>query len=478
MWFVACAQDAGIDTPGSGGKSDAGQDGPGGTGGQDGGFSGSDGGWPTTGFGAPCTKDADCAKGSCIDIGQHQPNQVCVWPCDTNPCPSGAYCGYDPAHGYLCLPDTGNQCAICQTDAECPNVGDRCTPSPNIDRFCARDCSFDGTCPAGFTCVAPAGYPPGKPASDAGAPDSGAIGDAAPPKAAAMCVPANNESCPCDAKRDGVKRLCTSKSGSITCEGTETCNGTSKAWEGCTAGSPQPEVCDGADNDCNGTPDDAPADTLCAAKGTPAHGKWACNFGSCEVGSCDAGWAVYPPSSATQGCTCAIDAGEPNDTCANATDGGSVTDANTTAVTLKGTLSSDADVDWWKFSTVDSDETTTNSYHIKMVFSAPASNSEFVFDVIRGDTCATPDAKHSELTSYDWCVDGTGSVGGKAVGEKACGATAAIHCGPHSKSYLVRVRRKAGTAGTCTQYALTVTAKGGGTCDFTQACDPQIDENL
>jgi len=171
-----------------------------------------------------------------------------------------------------------------------------------------------------------------------------------------------------------------------------------------------------------------------------------------------------------------VDAGEPNDTCAKATSAGSVTDANTTALTLKGTLHSDSDQDWWKFDTVDAAEGTTNSYHIRIVFSAPASNSEFEFDVIRGDTCSVPDVKHSKLTSYDWCVDGTGTVGGKTVGEKSCGATAAIHCGPHSKPYYVRVRRKAGAAGTCSQYTLTVTAKGGGTCDFTQACDPQIDD--
>jgi hypothetical protein len=38
------------------------------------------------------------------------------------------------------------------------------------------------------------------------------------------------------------------------------------------------------------------------------------------------------------------------------------------------------------------------------------------------------------------------------------------------------VRRKAGATGTCSQYTLTITAKGGGVCDFAQACDPQINE--
>ena len=136
-------------------------------------------------------------------------------------------------------------------------------------------------------------------------------------------------------------------------------------------------------------------------------------------------------------------------------------------------------MDWWKFDTVDSDEGTTNSYHIKVSFSAPTTNDEFVFDIVRGDPCTdTPDAKHTSLTSYDWCVDGSGTVGGKTVGEKTCGTTAPIHCGPHSKPYYMRVKRKTGATRSCTQYTLTVTAKGTMTCDFTQACDPQIDDNL
>jgi hypothetical protein len=100
----------------------------------------------------------------------------------------------------------------------------------------------------------------------------------------------------------------------------------------------------------------------------------------------------------------------------------------------------------------------------------------FVFDVVRGAVCGTPDSKHSDLTSYDWCVDGTGTVGPNTVGEQSCGATAPIHCGPHGKPYFIRVKRKPGATPTCSAYTLTVTATGGGTCDFTQACDTQIDE--
>jgi hypothetical protein len=243
------------------------------------------------------------------------------------------------------------------------------------------------------------------------------------------------------------------------CEGTEQCNGATGKWEGCTAGAPQPEICDGADNDCNGTPDDGTPDKLCASQGNPAHATWACNVGQCEIASCDSGWVNYPPTlPPSAGCPCDI--------------------GNTTALNITGRLTSDADSDWYTFDTVDSDEGSTNSYHLKIGFSAPPSNGEFVFDVVRGGACKVPDAKHTELLDYDWCVDGSGKVGGKDVGEKSCGPTAPLHCGPHGKKYFVRVHRAIGVAGTCAQYTLTVTAKGGGTCDFTQACDPQVDENL
>jgi hypothetical protein len=470
IWFgfVACATDPGLDTP-KGGKKDASGDGSGGGGGIPSGDA-----WPQGGFGSPCTVQTDCIEGKCVDTGQGKPKLTCVLPCKTtgNACPNGAYCTFHPDEGYICVPDVGNQCSKCISDADCPSTGDKCVPSPKIDRFCARDCSYDSQCPAGNVCVAVGDYPPDAGAS---APDGGSVGDAgSPTKPLKMCVPSGNESCPCNAKRDGVKRVCTSTSGSVVCEGTETCNGSTSKWEDCSASTPKPEICDGADNDCNGTKDDGTPAALCGT--APPHATWTCNVGVCEVEACEDGWSQFPPGNPSAGCTCQTDTGEPNDTCATPKASGSVSDANTTALTLSGHLSSSSDVDWFQFDTVDSDEGTTNSYHIKIVFSAPATNNEFIFDVVRGAVCGTPDAKHSDLTSYDWCVDGTGTVGGNTVGESSCGPTAPIHCGPHGKPYFIRVKRKPGATPTCDEYKLTVTAKGGGSCDFTQACDTQIDE--
>lgn len=465
-WAVSCAKGANVDPA------------PAGAAGFDGGMETSV--FPTLTLGSPCKTGSDCESGQCSYVGQGR--RVCTERCvQGTPCPEGSYCAFDPNAGYVCVLSNHNQCAECENDSNCPNPGDHCAVTPKyLDHFCARDCSFDGVCPAGFTCVPTDGY--GPTTGDAGAAPS--PGDAGP--SARMCVPVDNQSCPCNAQRNGVQRTCTQTSASMTCGGTETCNGGTGQWEGCTAGTPQPESCDGADDDCDGRVDNGTDQELCQrATGltAPPHGQWKCDSaaGACVVGACDPGYAKYPLSlPATQGCPCKVDAAEPNDTCGQATDAGSVSDANASSLNLIGTLSSDTDVDWYKFNTVDSDEGTTNSYHVKIKFTLPADASEFVFDVIRGNQCGTPDAKHSNLSSYDWCVDGTGTdASGATIGEQKCGPNGPIHCGPHTKMYYVAVHRKVGAAGTCTQYQLTVTAKGTGSCDFSQttgACDPQVND--
>ncbi len=85
-------------------------------------------------------------------------------------------------------------------------------------------------------------------------------------------------------------------------------------------------------------------------------------------------------------------------------------------------------------------------------FTQPSPNNEFVMDVMRGPCNDTPSGAGTGITSYDWCVNGSG--GNK--GEAPCGLSTANvpHCADHSSPYYVRVYRKAGATGTCTAYQI------------------------
>ena len=138
---------------------------------------------------------------------------------------------------------------------------------------------------------------------------------------------------------------------------------------------------------------------------------------------------------------------------------------------INGTLSSDADVDFWVVNTVDAAEANTNSYHVSIDFAAPTPNDEFIFDVIRGGACSeSPSGPASAITAYDWCVNGSYAGPNGMEGEAPCSATGPVHCNNNSATYFIRVHRRPGATGTCSQYSLSVTAKGGDPCDFTVKC--------
>jgi hypothetical protein len=144
-----------------------------------------------------------------------------------------------------------------------------------------------------------------------------------------------------------------------------------------------------------------------------------------------------------------------------------VSDAAPNSIVITGSLSADADVDFWSFDTVDTAQGNTNTYHVSIDFTAPAPNDEFVVDVMRGSVCSdSPSGASTGITSYDWCVDGNDGN----QGELNCGPQAPVHCGNHTSQYYLRVSRKPGVTPTCTQYQITITATGGDPCVFPQQC--------
>jgi hypothetical protein len=298
--------------------------------------------------------------------------------------------------------------------------------------------------------------------------DAGGDGGTKPPVPTKWCVPNSGASCPCNDQRNGVSHDCHNTNAFGDCAGKESCDGKSGKWQGCTASTPKVEACNGKDDNCNAQVDEGNGDALCSSSGPPPpNSGWTCKAGACSLGACDPGWTAYPPGPLSNGCQCPVEVGEPNGSCATAKDAGMVSDAGG-SVLMQGTLSADNDVDFWKFNAVDTNEVTTNSYHVSIDFTGPSPNTEFLIDVIRGAACSdVPSGVSTALVSYDWCVSGAAA----GFGEMPCGDADGIsHCNDNSSTYFVRVYRKPGTVGTCTPYILTATAQGGAACDFTKQC--------
>ncbi|MCP4641510.1 MAG: hypothetical protein GY851_13795, partial [bacterium] len=143
--------------------------------------------------------------------------------------------GYFVFNAVTCASEDAMLCVPCEASADCYGSQSRCMQiNPDDPRsFCGRDCGGSGglstTCPDNYECSDVAG----------GAP---------------QCLPVTND-CDCTIANEGLSRPCSRANAHGTCTGQETCIGTT-GWTGCSAAEPEPEVCDGADNDCDGLLDE------------------------------------------------------------------------------------------------------------------------------------------------------------------------------------------------------------------------------
>jgi len=95
----------------------------------------------------------------------------------------------------------------------------------------------------------------------------------------------------------------TTTCGTGECQRTvQRCTGGSQTT--CTPGSPEAETCNGLDDDCDGTPDDGAASSLCPP---PMAGvSTICDAGACRLGSCPSGYHDVN-STYSAGCECMDD---------------------------------------------------------------------------------------------------------------------------------------------------------------------------
>jgi hypothetical protein len=211
-------------------------------------------------LGWPCTDDAICLSKTCLPKGPGNGN-VCTVACDVDAgytCPHGWDCKSGRG-GFFCNPPIQTACQACTADQDCNSLGDRCLTIGG-GSFCAKDCSVTGGCPSSFSCRSLM--------TDAGV--------------ARQCIPDQN-SCECSVVTAGLKRSCKKSAPLGTCYGFETCSAAG-TWSGCDARDASVEVCDGLDNDCNGLTDGQDPGLVTSGvpnypdcrKGLTCTGKWYC----------------------------------------------------------------------------------------------------------------------------------------------------------------------------------------------------------
>lgn len=199
------------------------------------------------GRGCACESGTDCYSGLCMETLS---GSVCSSYCSGDPdaCPQGWICANISSSGdpmYACVYPFPNLCKPCQTGADCPPRWDNgeklylCVEFGPEGSFCGAECTRDTDCPDGFECE-----------------DIPFNGDFIK-----QCMPADDY-CPCSDKFATMeyKTNCYIENENGICWGERTCA------TDCSADVPLAEICNNADDDCDGKIDEEIAPIPCELK--------------------------------------------------------------------------------------------------------------------------------------------------------------------------------------------------------------------
>jgi cysteine-rich repeat protein len=195
---------------------------------------------PGTGcFGDPCGDGSACLSGLCVP---HMGDTVCTIEC-LEDCPDGWGCqalNSGPDMIFACLSPYAHLCRPCATQADCATgaIEDACIDYGAEGSYCGAGCAGGGLCPVGYSCV--------------DAKTTAGVG-------LKQCV-SDSGICACSplSVKLGLATPCALTNDFGSCPGLRAC--TEEGLAPCDAMAPEEEICDGADNDCDGVTDDVACD--------------------------------------------------------------------------------------------------------------------------------------------------------------------------------------------------------------------------
>jgi hypothetical protein len=429
-------------------------------------------------LGNNCSQSRECQSELCLGVGQEL---LCSESCDSGPCPSEFYCAYVdvqiapagedvPSAGFYCLPDRGGLCKPCGSDINCTFAGDRCLDLGDGAKVCGRDCQKDGTCPVGYECRQ------------------------------GQCWPTLN-TCDCVPERVGATRACQEMNEFGVCLGVQTCN--AEGWDDCSAGipsfevcngldddcdgslpsdeldsdsngtidcmencTPSAEVCDSEDNDCNGVVDDGDVEAMC---GTATNGDVICLHGECIIGTCEEGY-VDLDGELTTGCECMLTTtGGENCTLAEVVS--PLTDVIGGQTEVRSGILQENEERWYYIQAIDELDTGPNAcdnFHFRVQLTVNPGDA-YQLDVL-AEHCAGTDecASENEVVDFQRYRNYRDeSNPADPMGECPCAdeiipgqpdtGEGKNKCTDNSMVYLIRIYRKPASALTCDPYELEFT---------------------